>query len=219
MGVYLRIKRDILECTLAPGQIIRESQAAAEYGVGRTSVREALQGLAHAGLVKAIPRVGYVVSGISVKDVIDLFGVRAIVEPAATRLAAENASSDEIDRLRALAEPGPVLDGKENHVVLTRRNSAFHHAIAECSHNGLLAWIEFHIAERLERVLNLRSDIPDIAERMTEQHRALADAVARGNGQEAWQSSLDQIETSTKRVLEAVFEGPVGDELSIANPA
>lgn len=219
MDTYARIKEGIISCTLRPGDIVNESDLAGKYGVGRTVVREALQALRHEGLVESVARVGYIVSPVTVKNVVDLFGVRAIVETAATALAAENATPEDIERIRALSQTDLKLEDRGSFVALNRRNSEFHRAIAEASHNRLLASMELYIMERLERLLNLQPDIIDIAERMTEQHRALATAIGSQDARKAREIALHQIETSRQRVLEAVFQGDLSADLSIALPS
>lgn len=208
MDPYLLLKDEIITCSLRPGDIVNEGETAKRYGLGRTIVREALQALIRDGFVEAIPRVGYIVSPVTVKDVVDLFGVRAIVEGAAVALAAANASPEEIERLRALAPvKGPGQD-EINLRSLNRRNTEFHCAIAEMTHNRVLAAIQCSTMERLERLFNL--DVPtaatEVMGRMTRQHQVLADAIAAGDSEKARQIALHEVELSRQRVMEAIVE-------------
>jgi DNA-binding GntR family transcriptional regulator len=96
--VYDTIKKDILTCTLQPGQQIAQPQLAEKYQAGTTPVREALHRLAREGLVQPIPRFGYIVTPITLSDVNEIFELRTIVEAASARLAAyEGRRSSEPD--------------------------------------------------------------------------------------------------------------------------
>lgn len=209
MDPYVRIKEEIITCTLRPGDIVNESQTANRYGLGRTVVREALQALIRDGFVQVIPRVGYIVTPLTVKDVVDLFGVRAIVEAAAVGLAAANASPEEIERLRVLVQIDGSAQDEINLRSLNRRNTEFHCVVAEITHNRVLAAIQSSIMERLERLLNL--DLPTAASevmgRMTRQHQVLADAIAAGDSEKGRQIAMHEIELSRRRVMEAIVEG------------
>src|SRR5688500_20286934 len=65
---YERIRHDIITCAIAPGTEISEAQLVAHYKLGKAPVRMALDRLAHDGLVRAIPRRGYRVTGVTLQD-------------------------------------------------------------------------------------------------------------------------------------------------------
>jgi DNA-binding GntR family transcriptional regulator len=208
MDPYQTIKDEIITCRLRPGDMVNESETAHRYGLGRAVVREAFQALVRDGFVEVIPRAGYIVSPLAVRDVMDLYGVRAIVEAAAVGLAAANASPSEIERLQALAQTeAPPLDQIDLRT-LNRRNTEFHCAIAEATHNRVLAAIQSWTMERLERLFNL--DRPtaavEVMGRMARQHQVLVDAIAAGDSEKGHQITLQEIELSRRRVMEAIVE-------------
>src|ERR1700712_5430464 len=84
---YERIRRDVLSCKLMPGSTVTESQLMTEYEVGKTSCRIALVRLAHEGFVRSLPRQGYRIAPITLKDVEEVFALRVQLEPLAGRLA------------------------------------------------------------------------------------------------------------------------------------
>jgi DNA-binding GntR family transcriptional regulator len=217
MDVYQAIKEDIVTCNLRPGDMVNESELAAKYEVGRASVREALQDLIHDGLVESVPRVGYRVSAFTVKDILDLYGARAVLEPGIAALAAENATREEISRIRSVADAGFRLAEGESHTVLNRRNSDFHQAIAEASHNIILASIEATLLEKLERLFNLHVlglDSTDVPPEVTDkQHRDIADAIASRDSQAARDMALVQIEASRQFLFRYLFEGELGADV------
>src|SRR5205085_3969925 len=66
---YERVRRDIISCVIAPGSEISEAQLSTQYKMGKAAVRGALTKLSHDGLVRAIPRRGYMVMPITLKDI------------------------------------------------------------------------------------------------------------------------------------------------------
>jgi len=87
--VYKEIKDKILKNQLFPGDKLIEMDIAAELGVSRTPVREALKRLEEDGLVNNYPRKSYVVSKISMKEARNLYIVRKALEPLAVEILAE----------------------------------------------------------------------------------------------------------------------------------
>jgi DNA-binding GntR family transcriptional regulator len=218
MEPYLRIKDEIISCSLRPGDIVNESETASRYGVGRAVMREALQALVRDAFVEVIPRVGYIVSPLTVKDVVDLYGVRTIVEPAAVGLAAANASTEEIDRLEELIQLGGLPQDEISLRSLNRRNTEFHCAIAELTHNSMLAAIQTSTMDRLERLFNLGLPlgVDETVAAMTRQHRVLAEAIAAGDSEKGRQIALHEMELSRQGVMEAVLRGNVASNVTVS---
>jgi DNA-binding GntR family transcriptional regulator len=84
---YLREK--ILSGAMCPDERLIETKIAREIGVSRTPVREALHGLEQERLVKAIPRVGYVVTRMQKEEVEEICEIRVAIEGLAIRRAIE----------------------------------------------------------------------------------------------------------------------------------
>lgn len=123
----------ILNGSLAPGERLRAEALAARFGTSRTPIREALMLLERDGLVKILPRRGAVVSAFDVGDLLDLYEIRALIEPHAAALAAERIDEPSLDRLRDLSRqadrrgigsPAAVEDQ-------IRFNETFHRIVAE----------------------------------------------------------------------------------------
>lgn len=70
---YEIIKKRIVCCEYAPGDILDEKALIDEFGVSRTPIREALNVLAEEGMVDIMPRRAILVSHISTKDVSNLY--------------------------------------------------------------------------------------------------------------------------------------------------
>ncbi len=97
-----RLRQRILAHTLAPGSWIDEQALAAEYGISRTPLREALKVLAAEGLVTMKLRRGAYVTEVSERDLSEVFHLLALLESDAAAVAAERASEPERAELRAI---------------------------------------------------------------------------------------------------------------------
>ena len=86
---YEQVRAAIVENRYAPGQRLIEQRLAAELGLSRTPVREALRILEAEGLVVSERNRGATVRPLSPTEVVDLYGLRIRLESYAAELAAE----------------------------------------------------------------------------------------------------------------------------------
>ena len=86
---YLLLKRMILEMKISPKEPLSESRLAATIGVSRTPVREALKRLENESIVVSSDKKGYFLNLPTIKEIRDLYEVRAILERGAVKLAAQ----------------------------------------------------------------------------------------------------------------------------------
>src|SRR5438045_733067 len=84
---YQRLKTLILNGQIAMEESLAERPLAAQLGVSRTPIREAIFQLEREGLVRTIEGKGAFVASLSVEDIIEIYNVREGLEPIAARLA------------------------------------------------------------------------------------------------------------------------------------
>lgn len=115
------LRQEIIELRLRPGQRLVERELIERIGVSRTTIREVLRQLAAEGLVKTIPQKGAIVAVPSAKEAAEVYEVRALLEGAAAKEFAENASERQVNALRkaftvveqsAEGDPSTMLDAK-----------------------------------------------------------------------------------------------------------
>jgi DNA-binding GntR family transcriptional regulator len=94
------IQARVLSGEIATGSRLRQETLAAEFGVSRTPVREALRKLQSTGLVEVAPNRGAVVRAPTPTEVRDSYAVRAELEGFATQLAVTLISDDQLEQLR-----------------------------------------------------------------------------------------------------------------------
>lgn len=95
------VRAMIVEGRLAAGDRVNEVRLAAQLGVSRTPLREALSGLVAEGALIARPRLGYFVRPLSLEEFGQIYDIRPLLDPEALRLAGVPAA-DRIARLEKL---------------------------------------------------------------------------------------------------------------------
>ena len=139
MDVYAKIRSDILNGVLLPGEKLREEKLANKLNVSRTPLREAIRRLTVEGLLIYSPNRGVTVRNYSIEDVVDAYNLRAVVEGYTASLAANNKESYEIQHLeeanekyREVIEYGIRL-GRKNTEAILKINNEFHEIIVSMS--------------------------------------------------------------------------------------
>ncbi len=98
------IREAIFQGVLQPGEHLQEERIAAETGVSRGPVREAILKLEAEGLLVREPYRGARVATVSRQDLEELFELRQHLEALATELAAPHISADDLDSLRRIVD-------------------------------------------------------------------------------------------------------------------
>src|SRR5262245_7128299 len=202
---YERIRHDIISCAIAPGTEISETQLCAHYRLGKAPVRMALNRLAHDGLVRAMPRRGYMVTPVTVRDIHDVFELRLMLEPVAARMAAGKVDTQKLQALdetcRAGYQPGDLRSTSR----FLDANKAFHVAIAQATGNVRLAGAIEQLLDEMTRLLHLGLGLRNRSQEMLQEHRALTKALTRGDGDTAERICREQIENARNMVLSAIL--------------
>jgi DNA-binding GntR family transcriptional regulator len=133
--VLAELRRRIVDAQYLPGERLTEERLAADFGVSRNPVREALRVVEAEGFVEVQPRRGAVVATPDEDTMRDLFAVRALLEPLAARLAALRAQDDELAGLRALLDQARVATEDDDLDRVAELNSALHTRVVELSGN------------------------------------------------------------------------------------
>lgn len=128
------VRAMILDGRLPDGERVNEVRLAARLGVSRTPLREALARLVNEGALRDEPRRGFFVKPLSAAEVRSIYPIRAILDPAALRLAGIP-SADALARLRELnVQLAAALDPEE----AVRLDDAFHLELVVACPNPIL---------------------------------------------------------------------------------
>ena len=210
---YDLIKNDIVTCAFDPGQFIAQAELAEKYAVGMTPVREALRRLAQEGFVRAVPRMGYIVSQITPQDIHEIFELRLVLEGASLRLAASRALENALDLIAQSANYTYTFKERQSYISFLNHNANFHISIAASTGNQRLALMVAKVMDELTRVFHLGLDLRDSAEEMRRDHQALVEALRKRDPDLAEQRVRAEILLSRDRILEALKRYPNANSL------
>lgn len=172
---YAAIKKDIVEGVLKSGTFISENELATRLGISRTPIREALHRLESNRFLKIFPKRGIFIPDISVKDVQDLYSIRAVLEPFAARLATNRIELEEIKHFRKVFEKE---DSIKTPLELLRVDKDFHTCIIRNSDNEHLNSLLLGFYDHLHRVRVTISDrIYAVRRRICKEHIEVIDAL------------------------------------------
>ena len=128
-----RLRQQIFARELEPGGWIDEQKLAAEYGISRTPLREALKVLAAEGLVTMKVRRGAYVSEMSREDVRQIYGLLGLLEADAAAEAATIAGDEQFAELQRLHDRLEKLAHRRE--AFFAANEAFHLALLDVAGN------------------------------------------------------------------------------------
>jgi GntR family transcriptional regulator, rspAB operon transcriptional repressor len=200
---YEQIKERILTLHFLPGQYLNEGALCAMLDAGRTPVRQALQRLEIEGLVEIMPRKGVIVQPDSIAEILKILDSRVTVEAELARNAAERATPGAAEELKALARQGYGNGQPADIDTFTAGDRAFHGKFAQLSGNPVLIDFARSLHERSVRYWYLHLWQTMDAKVTIRQHTAIADMIARRDGDGAANAVRDHIESLRERLLKA----------------
>lgn len=198
------LRRDILSTHLAPGETISEAAAAQRLDMGKAPIRAALARLAEDGLVQAVPRRGWMVSLVTIRDIHEVFDLRLLLEPEAARRAAGRVDTQMLARLDAVCAEGYDCGDAESAMCYLDANKRFHVAVAELSGNGRIARQIDRLLDESTRMLVLGLRRRDRTMEMAHEHHELVERLALGQGEAAAALMHEQVAASREMVLAAL---------------
>ncbi|NLW17322.1 MAG: GntR family transcriptional regulator [Firmicutes bacterium] len=201
-NVFEHLREAILKGQLAPGERLMEMQLAAEMGVSRTPVREAIRKLELEDLVVIIPRRGAYVAGLSIKDVAETFEVRAALEALAASLAAERITPEELEEMeRILARVGAAAEA-DDRPQLVALDEEFHNLLYKASRNERLMQILSNLREQIKRFRSTTLAVPGRVPEVLQEHRKIAAAITQQDAELAHKSALEHIENAENALMD-----------------
>ena len=200
-AAYRRLRDDIISCRLPPGMELREGELAEQFKVSKSPVHEALHRLVAERLVNVMPRRGYRIAPISLKDAQELREFRTVVEQACAIKAAEVASDKdlrELDKYRHYA--GAVTED------FIAYNRAFHQAITRIAGNTRIAEYSQNLADYHDRLVrvSISTTTPENYDRFVREHGEIIDALQDRDGRKAARLIGVHIKRGGKRITTAL---------------
>ena len=194
--VFQKIRDDILQGKYKEHDELREITLGNELGVSRTPVREALRQLELEGLVTIIPNKGAYVTGITRKDVRDIYAIRSSLEGLCARWATEHITQEQLDELEEillLSEFHMKKEGSNNAEQVCVLDGRFHDILYEASGSRILGKLlsDFHKYVQVTRKSSVVSE--ERARKSIREHRQILRAIEEQDADSAEQLANEHI--------------------------
>lgn len=179
--VFHKLRDDILSGKYEEHEELKEVAISEEMGVSRTPVREAFRQLELEGLIRIVPNKGAYVTGITEKDVRDIYMIRSLLEGLCARWATEHITIEQMEEMEEnvyLAE----FHARKGHLdQLAELDNRFHDIMYEACDSKML---EHQLKDFHQYVLRVRKRTLNNANRgpkSNEEHKAIMEAIKAGD--------------------------------------
>jgi DNA-binding GntR family transcriptional regulator len=202
-----RLRADILEGRLRPGEWLRQERLAQEYGVSQMPVREALKELAAEGLVEHVPYRGVRIVTFTVADVEDLYAIRSDLEGRAARAAALRITPEELAELKAMYEQMKLCQSPDDLRRYREINRRFHLYIIAASKRPYLIrtltqmWDVFPTMLWSNFAVTAARSLPARDQMDWQEHEAILQALEQHDGARAEELMREHIQSAGRELI------------------
>ncbi|MBC7268520.1 MULTISPECIES: GntR family transcriptional regulator [Streptomyces] len=202
------IKHRILTGQLTPGQALVETELAAQFGVSKTPVREALKTLAGTGLVVMSQYKGVTVRMVDADMAREVYDVRLLLEPEALRRTVRRRSS-----LDAAREALTRADGATDTAERSLANREFHRALYVSCGNPLLGRMLDEVRDQAALVSAVAWAADPSWEREAREHREILRLATEGDADGAARALHAHIESFVLKAFPDAGTGAQGEDI------
>lgn len=179
--VFHKLREDILSGKYEEHEEIKEVAIGEALGVSRTPVREAFRQLELEGLIQIVPNKGAYVTGITEKDVKDIYMIRSLLEGLCARWATAHISNEKMDEMEENVYLGKFHAQKGHLDQLAELDNRFHEILYESCESKIL---EHQLKDFHEYVLRVRKKTLSNVNRgpkSNEEHEQIMEAIKAGD--------------------------------------
>jgi len=194
-NLYLELQADILSGAIPDHSKLTEQAVCKKYDVSRTPVREAFRQLEADGLIENIPNRGAFVTGLTRRDISDLFDLRTLFEIQAVEWAIKRMASDEIEALRETLEFMEFYTLRNDIEKVLMFNSQFHNIIYSGTMDRMIQKSLSTYQTYLKHSAPSKTYSADQLKIILDEHKAIFEAVETKNtaaGRKAMQEHMEQ---------------------------
>ena len=179
---YDSLKKSIVDGVYRPGQRLHALRVAQQLNISRTPVKEAMIRLEQEGLIQREQGSGFIVRGLSVSEILNLYRVREVLEIEAAREALPNLTRTALDAMGEALDYADELLTQERYADFLRANRKFHDLITAQSHNSVLQEVLANLGARFWSIGTVVvSRHPQRAHDIRRENRAILEALVGGD--------------------------------------
>ena len=215
--VFQKLREDILSGKYREHEELKEVAIGEELGVSRTPVREAFRQLELEGLIQIVPNRGAYVTGITAKDVKDIYMIRSLLEGLCARLATEKITKEQLEEMEENIYLADFHASKGHMDQMAELDNRFHDILYEACDSKML---EHTLRDYHQYVLRVRQKTLSTNTRgraSNDGHRQIMEAIKEKDADRAEQLAnghiLNAYENMVKNGLYEVYgEEAAGSE-------
>lgn len=200
------IKEWVFSRKLSAGDRINEKALAEVLGISRGPIREALQALRQEGLVEIIPNRGAFLRTLTLKEVLDLYDVRAGLAHAAGRLLALRISDQDLAALHGMHERMVWAVAQDKPLVFFHQNLAFHDLLFKATKNKSLFEMVTCIEKRVMLYLHREATETRMLKDSNEQHHEILKSISAGDPAGAAEAFMQHVLFGKQRLIDQLEE-------------
>ena len=197
--VYERVKQDIFDFRLLPGDRFTESEVSERVQASRTPVREALYRLERDGYLEVMFRAGWRVRPFDFRQFEDLYDLRIVLESTAVRRLCEAEERPQLDALRRIWTV-PADERETRMREAARLDEAFHAALVEAAGNREMSRVHAEVTERIRIIRRLDFTKAPRIEATYQEHAKVLRSIAQRRADQAVMLLRTHIEASKSEV-------------------
>jgi DNA-binding GntR family transcriptional regulator len=195
------LKARIYDGLIAPGERINEAVLAQEMGISRGPIREAMRILTGLGLVTAVPNRGVFVREISWREMLELYELRALVFGFAAERACQHLEVPQQQALAQLLEQMDQAHAAQDATAYYEANLQFHAQILTLGGNQRAHQTYDDCVKSLHLFRRSHFNAPGNMKRSNAEHRAIFEAIAKGDARRARTLAERHVLSGRDRVL------------------
>lgn len=206
--VVSELKRLIYSGEFLPGERLNEATLAVRMGTSRGPIREAMKVLAGLGLVTSVPNRGMFVRQLSVRDMVEVYEMRAVVFAFAAERASQNFSRQNAAQFEQLLSDMDAACEADDGTLYYELNLAFHELILDLSGNKRAKQAYDDYVKELHLFRRKYFNVSKNMHTSNVEHRKIYEAIASGSSAKAWTAAQRHVLGGRSRLL-ATLETPL----------
>ncbi len=209
--VVEELRERIIDNRLKLGASLSENALAADLGLSKTPVREALQQLQLEGLVEVMAQKGTYVLRIVAEDVVQISELRQVLERAAAQLAMERNRGELISAMSGLMVAMQQAYGRTDMLAYRKLDAQFHQAFIDLCGNRYLRDAYSQLSFRIQALRSRLSNLAELNSRSVVQHQQMLDSVVANDVSKLLTQLERHIEETKVSYLEVMTTRPIDD--------
>jgi DNA-binding GntR family transcriptional regulator len=200
---YEAIRQSILSGQWKIGELYNEKAIAADLGISRTPVREALLELASQDLIIFLPRRGLMVNRFTRRDVDEIFELRKAIELAAVEKITLASPPFDLFKIEESLLKQRKSAREKDYLAFMEADRLFHTSFSELTNNRRVIAILDNIRDMIHVMGAKALALEGRALEVIEEHQAIFEAVSRGNAENARSAMAYHLDLSKGAVVES----------------